>query len=453
MTDGPPGVPAADAALGIGFYLSRAPGIGGRLKASPEEFVVQEVSSYPRPDPEGPFTVLRVESRGWEQHELADAIGRRLGLPRRALSWAGTKDRRAVAERLFSYRGAPPSGDLGLSGVQLRDAYRARERLVLGQHYGNAFAIHLREVGPTEPAVRACREVEAQLRAAGGLPNFFGAQRFGEVRPITHVVGRWLVRGELPGAVDAYLIDRPPTGSAGTGDAARAAYAEHRDPVRALREFPPEYRFERAMLERLARGETPERALRALPFELRRLFVHAYQAYLFNRYLSARYAAELPLDRPVPGDAILRLGRDGTYRGRDHARVREENLGECADLVARGRAAVAGPLVGLETQGPEDRPGALWQRLLAEEGVAPAAFGVPVAPELASAGTWRPLLLPLPPLAMAPDPDGIWFRFALPKGAYATVLLREFRKSPAEVPGGPPAAESEPTGPTGPGLG
>jgi tRNA pseudouridine13 synthase len=439
VTDGELLPPPSDRAVGIGFYLSRSPGVPGRLNATAEEFRVHEVSSYPRPEPAGPFTILRLESRGWEQHELAEAVARRLGLARRSIAWSGTKDRRAVSERLFSYRGPPPAGDLGLPGVTVVDAYPAREGLVLGRHYANAFEIHVSELPEPAAAAAAYREVELELRHAGGVPNFFGAQRFGEVRPVTHDVGRWIVRGDLARAVDAYLIDRPAVGAEGVGDAARAAFAEHRDARRALAEFPHEYRFERSILERLARGDPPPRALRALPHDLRRLFVHAYQAYLFNRYLTARHAAGLPLDRPQPGDTILRVGRDGTWRGQDVAPVAEENLPECLELVRRGRAFVAGPLVGASTDLPAGEPSRLFGELLAEENVTAASFGVPAAPELASEGTWRSLLVPVPPLGLEPDASGVWFRFALPKGAYATVLLREFLKGSGPTASVPPA--------------
>lgn len=438
-----PTLPALDRAIGIGFYLSDSPGMPGRLKATPEEFRVREVSSHPPPDPAGGYTVLRVESRGWEQHELADALGRRLGLPRRAIRWSGTKDRRAVSERLFAYRGEPPQGPVDLPGVVVLDAYRSRDGLVLGHHYANSFEVHVGDLADPPAALERYRAIATELRDAGGFPNFFGAQRFGEVRPITHEVGRWIVRGELPRAVDAYLIDRPSVGAAGVGDDARAAYATHRDAARALREFPVEYRFERSILERLARGDPPERAIKALPYELRRLFVHAFQAYLFNRYLSARHEAGLPLDRPVAGDNVIRVGRDGTLRGQDVAVVERENLTECTELVARGRAFVAGPLVGRATVLPEGPPRDLLERILAEEQVAPEAFGVPVLPELASEGTWRSLLVPFPPLGIEVDAEGVWFRFALPKGCYATVLLREFLKetsASASRPAGPGAS-------------
>lgn len=425
--------PPAERHLGLEFYVTAATGIPGRIKSSAEEFRVTEVSNYPVPDPDGAHVVLRVVSRDWEQHELASAIAHRLALPPHSVAWAGTKDRRAVAERLFSYRGPLPSSDLALRDVTVVEAYRARDGLVLGQHYGNLFDLSVDPlaVRPAE-ALPAFRGVERELREAGGVPNFFGPQRFGEVRPITHEVGRWVVRGDLARAVDVYLSDRPEDGAPGAGDDARRAYSEHRDPVRALREFPREYRFERTLLERLARGDPSERAFRALSRELRTLFVHAFQGLIFNRWLSLRHAAGLPFDRPVEGDRILRLARDGTVRGPDSVPVSTDNLAECEELVGRGRARVAGPLVGFDTPNGSGLPVEQLDRVLREEGVDRGSFRTPASPEVASRGTWRPVAVPTPPLSLTVDGDRVRFRFALPKGAYATVLLREFLKNGAE---------------------
>ncbi len=437
--------PAAERAVGMEFYVTSSPPVLGRLKSTEEEFRVREISSYPMPDPDGPYSVLRVESRGWEQHELGAAIARRLGLPPSGVQWSGTKDRRAVAERLLSYRGALPERDLDLPRVRLLEAYRARDGLVLGHHYGNAFEIRVSELAfAPEAACEAFRSTEAELRRVGGFPNFFGPQRFGEVRPITHEVGRWVVRGDLATAVDVYLTARPVGGAPGGGDSARAAFAEHRDAGRALAEFPAEYRFERTLLEHLARGHPADRAFRALSRDLRLLFVHAYQSLLFNRWLSRRAAEEIALDRPVAGDRILRAGRDGSLRGQDSVPVSEDNERECADLVSRGRALLAGPIVGFDTVVGDGPAGRILAEVLAEERVRPDDFKVPVAPEVASRGTWRPVLLPVPPLGWAADGDGVEVRFALPKGAYATVLLREFLKTGA-TPAPSVAGPAEPT--------
>ncbi|MFZ1023117.1 MAG: tRNA pseudouridine(13) synthase TruD, partial [Thermoplasmata archaeon] len=389
----------------------------------------------------GLYTIVRVESQNWEQHELGAAIARRLGISPHAIQWAGTKDRRAIAERLFSFKGTPPTNDFALPEVTFLEWYRARDGLSLGHHYGNAFAIRLREVPhPREEAARRCHAIQSELRVAGGFPNFFGLQRFGEVRPVTHLVGRRLVQGDVAGAVDVYLTEIAPN-DVGPGVEARRAYAMHRDPKRALQEFPPSYRFERTMLEHLARGQTPERALRSLSRELRLLFVHAYQAWLFNRWLSRRFREGFPMTAPVTGDWIIRVHRDGTYSGADAVPVLADNGPECEDMVKRGRAQIAGPLVGFGTATSEGPPGELLDDLLLEEGIERRSFETPHTPEIASAGTWRPISLPLPPIGVttaevsSPTTEQVSselnFRFALPKGAYATVLLREFQKTGA----------------------
>lgn len=432
MTVGPI-PPARDRAFGMEFYITGTPGVQGRIKTSADAFRVTEISNYPVPDPSGTYSVLRVQSRDWEQHELGQAIARRLGLPASSVQWAGTKDRRAVAERLASYRGPLPSGELGLPGVVVLDAYRARDGLVLGRHFGNAFEIRVDDLTiPAAEALSAFRATEEALRAVGHWPNFFGPQRFGEVRPVTHEVGRHLVRGDVARAVETYLTALPPGVPDGVGDTARRTYAETHDARRALAEFPREYRFERALLERIARGDPPDRSFRALSRELRLLFVHAFQAVLFNRWLSRRQAKGIPLDRPVPGDRLLRIGRDGTVRGQDGIPVSTDNETECADLVLRGGALLAGPLVGYETPTIEGPVGEIVEGLLHDEGVERAMFRLPATPEIASGGAWRPALLPVPPVGRTLDGTAITFRFALPKGAYATVLMREFLKTGAE---------------------
>ncbi|MFZ0698616.1 MAG: tRNA pseudouridine(13) synthase TruD [Thermoplasmata archaeon] len=428
--------PDTDRAVGLEFYATRSPGVAGTLKANADAFRVREISAYPVPDPDGRFVVVRIKSRNWEQHELASALARRLGLAPNAIRWAGTKDRRAVTERLFSYVGPLPEADIHLADATILEAYRARDGLSLGHHYGNAFEIRVNglPVSAGDAAV-AYGAVRRELEEAGRFPDLFGLQRFGEVRPVTHDVGRALVQGRVGEAVEIYLARIPPGDDPGRSPA-RAAYAADHDAARALQDFPREYRFERSMLEHLARGHPPERAFRALNRELRLLFVHAYQSLLFNRWVSLRRSLAIPLEVPEEGDYVLRVGRDGTMRGQDAIPVDRDNVPECADLAQRGRAVVAGPLIGFETPRRPGRVGELLDRLLAEEEVTTKQFELPHTPDISSAGTWRPATLALPPIGISPDPsgpdgEGVWFRFALPKGAYATILLREFLKGGA----------------------
>lgn len=426
--------PPEERAVGLEFYATDTPGIFGSLKAEAEDFQVREISLYPRPVPHGPVTVLRVVSRNWEQHELAARIGQRLGLRPGAIRWAGTKDRRAVAERLLSYRGPPPPSGFAIPDLELIEAYQSNDELVLGHHFGNAFDVRVRD-SPLDAVLLAerCVSTTAALRAAGGFPNLFGRQRFGEVRPITHRVGAALVRGDIGRAVDLYLAEPTPGPSGPLGEEARRNYAKDHDATRALREFPPQFRFERSLLDHLARGHPPERALRSLSRDLRTLFVHAYQAYLFNRWLSARAKQGIPPDRPEPGDFLLRVTRDGTIPGTQAVPVALDNLPECRATLEAGRARIAGPLVGFETPRLEGPSGELFERMLEEEQVTRRDFELRSSPDLASRGSWRPIACPLPPIAARVE-AGARFSFALPKGAYATVLLREYLKTGSDGP-------------------
>jgi tRNA pseudouridine13 synthase len=323
-------------------------------------------------------------------------------------------------------------GQISLPNVEVQEIYRAREELVLGHHYGNRFDLWLRELSQSpEVALEHATAIRSEIAITKGFPNFFGEQRFGEVRPITHLVGRALVQGDVARAIEIYLCDVPP-GEVPLGAEARRAYAEHRDPARALHEFPAPLRFERQLLEHLARGQSPERAFKALSRPLRTLFIHAYQAHLFNRYLSRRWATALSLIDPEPGDWLLRVARDGTVPGRDPVPVSEDNLNEARALVAQGKGRTVGPLVGYSTPSLKGRGGEILETVLAEDDITRDRFRLPATPDIASAGNWRPFWCPAPPIEIASDTStpetGLRFTFNLPRGTYATVLLREFMK-------------------------
>jgi tRNA pseudouridine13 synthase len=424
--------PDAERSIGLGFYATTTPPVAGTIKADADDFVVREISSYPMPDPNGRFTVLKVRSRDWEQHELASRLGEWLGLPRNAIAWAGTKDRRAVADRLFSYRGDPPTGPVPIGGIEILETYRARDGLSLGHHYGNGFSVRVTDLPEPAAAEIAFRETVRQLAEVGLVPNLFGPQRFGEVRPITHLVGRALVAGDAAAAVEVYLAGLPDA-SGDQGRDARRAYAADHDARKALADFPRAYRFERQILERLARGAPPDVALRGLARELRLLFVHAVQSWMFNRWVTDRVTAGLSLSVPVAGDTLLRVARDGTTPSRDPIPVESGNLHECCETVRKGRARLAGPLIGYATSNPGGPVGDLLTGVLAETGVAPDGFRLPSFPELSSAGAWRPVTISTPPIGVRTDGAGVRLDFALPKGSYATVIVRELLKPGATL--------------------
>ncbi|MEM3087165.1 MAG: tRNA pseudouridine(13) synthase TruD [Halobacteria archaeon] len=418
--------PEAERAVGMERYGTATPGVGGVLRQTPADFRVEEI---PRREPRGSgrYLIVEVEKENWDTQGLVRALARALRISRKRISFAGMKDRNAVTVQRMSFFGVRPAAleSVRLAGVRLRAVGLDPEPVGLGDLESNRFSIVLRAIPLPAEEVRARAEATAaELRYLGGAPNFFGLQRFGERRAVTHRVGELLVRGDVEGAMRAYLADE----GEGEGEATRAArrLAREGDFKGALAAMPKSLGFEKALLNRLiAKPDDWGGALEALPAGLRTLFVHGFQARLFNRVLSERLARGLSLAEPVAGDILL-------LRGGGTETVAPGNIEAARRAVAEGRARVSGPLFGPEAPVASGEPGEIERGVLEGAGIAPEDFA---RGPVTSKGRRRALLLPAPvkweggPDERSPGCVALKLKFSLEPGAYATVVLREFTKA------------------------
>ena len=460
--------------MGIEWYVSDADGTGGELRFTPEDFVVAEreqfdVELHPPDADTGAYRhlVFRATLYGWDTNDFASAVSKQLGMSRERVSWAGTKDKHAVTTQLFSVRYD------GTDIPELRDAEievlgRAGRPVLFGDLAGNAFEIRVRNAdapGNADAITDALRafaggpDTTPETVAAddpAGVPNYFGHQRFGSYRPVTHRAGLAVVRGDWEDAVLTYVTQTAPEEPADTREA-REFVAETRDWEAATERLPGHLRYERAMChalaDRVGSGEpAPEdwrAALESLPSNLQTLLVNAAQSYAFNLMLSVRLERGLPFARAVPGDVVCFADRSATgdtggrgdspvSRGPDVPddlalpdtdrlqRVDADRVDTVNRHCERGRAFVTAPLVGTDTDLADGEPGEIERAVLDDLGLAPGDFDLPG--EFGSTGTRRAILLRTALDASADDPDSLRFRFALPKGSYATVVLREYLK-------------------------
>ena len=417
---------------GLECYATTSEPCSARVRSLDEDFQVEEVLKEEVKASSEPFSdcypLYRVEKRSIDtfhlEAELSSVFGGRV-------RYAGMKDKRALAVQYVTPVGAKTTAQRLLEGHGYRcELVGYLPRPISGSMIsGNRFRITLRDCCPSvgdrvAEVLKVCDEKR--------MPNFFGLQRFGVRDARTSRIGRALVRCEFETAAAEILWEPRAADDQDTARARELMRDGRFDEGLGL--LPSSQDTERIVARSLARNRGDYLgALRSVPLALRRFYVQAYQAYLFNRWLSARRAAALPLNGPVEGDTILRVGRDGTVRSQDGVAVSSDNRVECSDLVARGGALLAGPLVGFGTVLADGPGGDLLRGLLEEEAVQPARFALSEAPELASRGAFRPVLLPVPPMGMSTEPAAVTFRFALPKGAYATVFLREFLKAGATV--------------------
>jgi tRNA pseudouridine13 synthase len=434
--------PPLERQVGIDYYVSDGPGVGGRLREDPADFRVREIEAVdpepPDADPGSyPHLLVRATLVDWDTNDFAGALSDAVGVSRERVSWAGTKDKRAVTTQLFSIQGIESAALPDLDGAEIEPLGRVGRNLEFGDLAGNAFEIRVSEVD--RPA--AVDDVATALTAFGGgrpaVPNVFGHQRFGSHRPVTHEVGLRIVRCEWRAAVLAY-VGNPATTEPERTQGARARVDElaaETDPdwAAALDAMPGHLGYERSMLHRLVEngGREPDdfrAALEAVPWNLQRLFVNAAQSLVFNRIVSERLCRGLPFDRPVAGDVVAFADADApaglavpdTDR---RQRVTEDRVDVVTRHCERGRAFVTAPLVGTETELGDGEPGDIEREVLADLDLSPADFDLPG--NFDSSGTRRAILVDTD---LSVERDPLTLSFSLPRGSYATAVLREFLK-------------------------
>ena len=241
------------------------PGIGGRIKAIPEDFEVEEIPAY-EPSGGGDFLYLWIEKRDMGAEYFVRQVAKRLDIPVGEVGTAGMKDRHAVTRQMVSVPGQVEDrlGQLEGDGIRVLKVSRHGNKLRPGHLHGNRFNILVRDPSPGSEQLL---QPLLQRLQSHGMPNFYGPQRFGHDGE-TFRQGLALLREE-----------KPPLSATGRV---------------------PNFRS---------------------PF-LRKLALSAVQSGLFNHYLAERMKAGL-LRRVLPGDVMAKVPFGGMFVAEDVAREQE----------------------------------------------------------------------------------------------------------------------------------
>jgi tRNA pseudouridine13 synthase len=409
-------------------FSTNAKGIGGQIKRRYTDFVVEEVRPGGRvceakrfieagthesekvavPERKEGFDQLHfdLEKINKDTNFVVKQLSRYLQCSRKRIGYAGMKDKRAVTCQRVSLFEPDLSRveNFWSRGIQLRNPSWEKERLDLGMLKGNRFAVKVRDIGlegeEIGKRVKACfDEMEKE-----GIANFFGEQRFGGIRQITHLVGRHFVKEEFEEGVMLYLTHFV-EGEEEEVKQARKRLAETNDFAEATKLFPVKFRYERAIIHHLCKFPKDfVGAFGKLPKQLRYLFTHAYQSYLFNKVIEERLGQGIGLKR-IKGDILV----DGFP---------------------------AAPLFGFESELASGKPGEIEKHVLEEEGIALGQFRVKKMAEISSKGARKSLVLRPENLNLVGIEEDEFFpgkrtctvSFELSKGNYATTVLREIMK-------------------------
>lgn len=448
-------VPKLEKLIGIEVYATTSRGIGGIIRCSAEDFIVEELlvngsraeisacgENYGTSNPlnvNGRYILCILVKRNKDTFLTLKTIARKLRISTEQIHIAGIKDAKAITAQHVTVKGVSVED---IKRIQIKDVRILPTGFFhnkLSSYYllGNNFHVTVRAVNHTESTIqkRVTKTLE-QLETVGGVPNFFGHQRFGTIRPVTHIVGKAMVRRKFKKAALLFLAKPSPHEHPESKQFREQLYITQNF-KQAFKNFPKKMYYERLMLMHLA--EKPDDfvgAFKRLPLKLQALFPQAYQAYLFNKSLSRRIKEGIPLNRAEVGDYVVSVERSGLPMATMYKIVSLENLNEINKAIECGRMRIAIPLVGFKWRHLQGVQGEIEKQILNEEGISPENFRIQEMPKISVGGGLRTAVTPLNNFSLSEisrdeaimSKRKVELSFMLHRGSYATIVLRELMK-------------------------
>jgi len=310
---------------------------------------------------------------------------------------------------------------------------------------GNSFHIHIKAVKHPETVVKKrIAQTVNEVDTFGGIPNFFGHQLFGTTRPITHLVGKAIIKKDFKKAAMLFLA-KPGLHEHPSSQQARHELGATQNFEQALKNFPKQLRYERSMLRHLVKHPDDFAGVfRTLPFKLQEMFIQAYESYLFNKFLSRRIALGLPLNMAEVGDYVVGVERSGLAMPTIYRTVNMEKRTEINNSIQAGKMRLAIPLIGFKQHSSQGVQGEIEKQILKKEDVSSKDFKITDLPEISTRGRLRTATTPVNSFstdkilsdANKLDRHEIRVSFMLYRGSYATIVLRELMKPRDVIRGG-----------------
>lgn len=412
--------------LNVDTFITDYRGTNGVIRQSNEDFFVDEVPLQ-LPSGEGPNTWIHMEKNGRTTLDVVLDIARELHISRKRTGFAGMKDRSAITRQWLCISNITPEElpDFNevLHNVKILEIKQNQKKLRMGQLRGNKFKINIRNTEDPAEDQEIAEKVLESLKITG-VPNYYGYQRFGEVRSTTHLVGKCLVEGDIKKAVDTY-IGNPNEEEHNLPYESRKLYDEGKL-QEAYDLMPKSMRYEKSMIKELMIGQNKHgeilekdyiRAIESLPKPLKRMFVNAYESYLFNKIVNER--AKIGIDKYFDGDIIIDKEEHWVHE------INEDTIDEDLKNFVLNPTA---PLLGSKVPFAEGKQGIIERKVIEDENITKESFECPKTPKLGSHGVRRSVRFKIEDTNVEQIDDGISVEFFIPKGCYATAVLREIMK-------------------------
>jgi tRNA pseudouridine13 synthase len=397
-------VPNLDKIIGISTYSTKTIGTGGRIKSSSDQFFVIEKlrdKALGKISSSGSYTVYKLKKQGIDTNHALSDIFTKYGLRLKAL---GLKDANATTEQYVCDMTSGRSTNILVTNrYTLEKIGLVQKPLTKKDMVGNHFKIKIEEADFAKVTNFADQDK---------IINFFGYQRFGSKRPVSHFIGKAILQKNFEQAVETLLsytseYDTPQNNKIRNMLKDKSSYANVLDKV------PPQMDIEKLVLVQMIKYGDPLKALRAIPIQLRRFFVEAFQSFVFNQAVSKAHDFGEDLLHPQQGDVCF---------------DKDDNLGRYENDPNQ-RLAI--PLVGY-SYSKKNRFDNHISKVLVEQQITPKEFFIKDMQEASDEGGFRQATISCSDFTIK-EP---YVEFTLSRGSYATILLREIIKPQDPVAAG-----------------
>ena len=412
--------PDIDKLAGIEYYTTEFDGIGGTIKKNTEDFHVQEIINEiflsqisPEQTASNIFPVYEIRKKGIDSSHAILTLRKKTGLD---LKIVGIKDAKATTIQYASSSTRKVVKNIDLGKIKLTLVGFSRKPIEKNNLVGNTFEIRI-----VEPKRDKLDNISQFLYDINSLGNYYGLQRFGSERLVTHLVGKAILERKFDKATEILMTCTTKYDSKFSREI-REKLRDIKSNPNLLHEIPPGMDIEKNLAQAILRGKDSISALRTIPINIRRLFVQAFQAYLFNKTLSVAIRDDFSLNIPEENDLCFDVYGDSLIFGK----IRKYEKEKPTDSRIHRLPIIRLP--GYSFQPGKNRFDKILKDFMKSENMTAKDFFIKEMQELSESGGFRQACFVCKNFKHKTEENSLLVEFSVPKGSYATILLREIIK-------------------------
>ncbi len=411
--------PEIDRLAGIEYYSTSFDGIGGKIKNNNKDFIVKEILhpnflkelSNQKNDTHV-FPIYEIEKRGMDSNHAVMVLKEKLGMNFKIV---GIKDAKATTTQYASSNNnnkrIPKETKIGEISLKLMGfSGKPIEKSIL---IGNRFRIQI-----SNPKDNSKDNLSVFASEIGNVGNYYGLQRFGSERLVTHLIGRAILKKKFSEAIEILLTYTTRFDSKFSVEI-REKLKDIKNNPNLLKIIPKGMDIERKIAYEMTKGKEPIYVLRSIPINIRRLFVQAFQSFIFNKTLSIAIENDFSITKCEKDDLCFEvideivLGKIRKFENSNSSKYKKIPIIR---------------LPGYAFQPGKNRFDKAVKEILHYENITAKDFFIKEMQELSEAGGFRQAVFIAKDFQYKTSANFTEVEFAVPKGTYATTLLREIIK-------------------------